>query len=115
MTEREIPKRILDALNRYAEDGTGTGGFLHACLENDCLNAVCRADGDSIKVLPEIMRYIHNDLPGDSWGSREIVQAWMNARREPSYIVSDAAINAANTYHLDQEDCVGDSGFDPDW
>ena len=29
--------------------------------------------------------------------------------------VSDAAINAANAYYPDAEECEGQSGFDPDW
>ncbi len=34
---------------------------------------------------------------------------------DPPSTVSDAAINAANTYHLPLEECEGVSGFDPDW
>ena len=62
--KREIPKRLLDALDGYARDGIPPGGFLRACLENDCLNAVCLADGDSIRVMPEIMRHIANEEEG---------------------------------------------------
>ena len=45
----------------------------------------------------------------------KIVEEMWKRETERSYIISDEALNAGNVYQLDREDCVGDSGFDPDW
>jgi hypothetical protein len=46
----------------------------------------------------------------------EIVEEmWKRETERNRSIVSDAAINAANAYYPDAEECEGQSGFDPDW
>lgn len=67
---------IIEILRDYADNGIPTGGFLKACLANDFMEAVGRADEDNIKVLPLIAAYIYNEIPGDCHGSYEKVKAW---------------------------------------
>lgn len=72
----EIPPHIKKALDNYAEHHQPTGGFVRAVLENSLL-AVNLADDDSLKAIREIIRYVYNELPGDCWGSKAKVTAWL--------------------------------------
>ena len=65
---------IKESLNRYTKDRIPTGGFLTAVLENDLMGAIARADHINIQRLPEICKYIYNELPSSIWGSREKVR-----------------------------------------
>jgi hypothetical protein len=74
-------EHLLPSFDRYVQQHRiPTGGFLQACLENNLTEAVGRADFININLLPDIVRYMYNELPADSWGSPERVQAWL-ARR----------------------------------
>ena len=87
---RDAIKRSLDL---YATEGVPTGGFLRAVLEHlDVFEVFARADGENARDLLDIVRYIHNELPGNCHGSPEVVAAWLDrfaAERE-------AAAAAAN-------------------
>ncbi len=72
-----IPQLTLATLKRYVEDGLPTGGFLRAVLSNNLFEAVMRADDWNSVVLKEIAQYIYWELPRESWGSEEIVDAWI--------------------------------------
>lgn len=65
---------IKESLDRYTKDRIPTGGFLTAVLENDLMGAMGRADHINRQRLPEICKYIYNELPSGIWGSREKVQ-----------------------------------------
>ena len=83
-----IPQQLKAALRRYADQRIATGGFLRACLENDLLRASCAADDINAGILRDIMRHIANNLPGECWGSREKVKAWLAGRGDedgPTY------------------------------
>ena len=47
-----ISKLIKDSLQRYADQGVPTGGFLKACLSNDLYGAFARADAKNLTALP---------------------------------------------------------------
>lgn len=34
------------------------------------------------KMLDEIVKYIYNKLPSNSWGSRQIVNNWLNGNED---------------------------------
>ena len=76
-----IPAELLESLARYVDHGIPTGQFLRACLENDFLNAVCRADESNRPHLRAIAQFIHNELPSDCHGSPEAVRAWLASPR----------------------------------
>lgn len=78
---RRPSQRFVESLDRYAVDGIETGQFLRACLENDLMQAVCRADPEAFQELPVIMRYIHATLPGNSWGDKQHVEDWMDRKK----------------------------------
>ena len=65
---------IKESLDRYAKDRIPPGGFLKAVLENDLMSAIARADHMNRQRLPEICKYVFNELSSSIWGSREKVQ-----------------------------------------
>lgn len=69
---------IKSSLNRYAKERVLTGDFLRAVLENNLCEAICRADSDNRKDILEIVQYVYNELPGNCWGSKEIVEKWLS-------------------------------------
>ena len=77
------PPEIVESLLRYWHRRIPTGGFLQAVLENDLVEACARADDDNIRHLPGIVSFCYNQLPGNSWHSRENVQAWLAREDEP--------------------------------
>jgi len=72
-----IPALLKRSLDRYAEDHVPVGDFLTAVLRNNFVDAVCRADDDNVRILPEIARYVYNNLPSQCWGSRKKVEDWL--------------------------------------
>lgn len=65
---------IKNSLELYITKGYKPGGFLTSVLENDLTGAVGRADHINIKRLPDIVKYIYNNIPSNVWGSRAIVE-----------------------------------------
>lgn len=78
-----LPVALVDSLCHYAIQRRETGAFLRACLENNFVEAVTRADHENRRWLPEIARFIYNELPGKCWGSPEAVRAWLEGEEEP--------------------------------
>ena len=72
----KLPEGLQYSMKCYIEKGIRTGGFLTACLENDLLAAVNRADKTNLARLKDVVQWIYNEAPSDCWGSREKVQAW---------------------------------------
>lgn len=71
----------IESLTRYSQDRRPTGQFLEAVLANDLNDAVSRADDESVLLLRQIMQFVYCRLPGNAWGSREKVRAWLAAPR----------------------------------
>lgn len=76
-----IPTSTLNILDNWARFGYECGGFLAAVLENDLAGAAARADHINIKIIPDIVKYIYNELPADCWGSPEAVKGWGERKR----------------------------------
>ena len=76
----EVPKYILDIINRYVDDDVPPGGFLTAVLSNDLVGAFAWADSDCKSALPDIVRYLNNEIPAVCWGSKDKVEAWLNRK-----------------------------------
>lgn len=84
----QIPVYMHGALARYIIYGLPPGGFLIAILENDLKGAVLRADTNNKEYLVEWVTFIINEIPANSQGSPEIVEAWMTSRREDSIVLA---------------------------
>jgi len=73
---------LLGALERYLNHGIMPGGFMTAVLENNLKEAFARADDTNIENMKNIVGYVYNNIPSDSWGSREAVNAWLESVTE---------------------------------
>lgn len=69
----DIPGYTREALQRYVDNKILPSGFLLAVLSNDLMGAVGRADVDNSMALVSICKFIHNRMPGNSWGSEDKV------------------------------------------
>jgi len=72
----KLPKHLQDSMKIYVEDGIRSGGFLTAVLSNDLRGAVNIADSGNIKLLPDIITWLYNEVPQSCWGSTENVENW---------------------------------------
>ena len=75
-------EQIKESLRLYIEHRIQPCGFLTSVLSNDLFDAVARADYENAKMLDEIVKYIYNKLPSNSWGSRQIVNNWLNGNED---------------------------------
>lgn len=63
-----VPNHTIEALERYVFQGYEPGGFLVSVLSNDLTGAVGRADSMNRRALAEIVDFVYNRLPAESWG-----------------------------------------------
>jgi len=89
-----IPDRFKQSLDRYIQQGVIPGGFLHAVLANDLTMAVMRADEDSLPMLPDIVRYLYWEAPGNCWGSPSKVEQWRGLTPRRAIIMEDGGLPA---------------------
>jgi hypothetical protein len=75
--EPPVPPRILASLERYRDHGVPVGGFLKAVLGDKLLDAVCRADPDSLESIRAIAMWVHWELPSRAHGSAEAIEEWV--------------------------------------
>lgn len=78
----ELPEELRQSLIRYAEDGVPTGDFLRAALSNDLQETVGRADDVNIHLIPVVVAFMYNVLPGNCWGSPEAYRRHIEAMRK---------------------------------
>jgi len=71
-----IPEHMRDGIRLYLEHGLMPGSFLRFVLENNLVEAVTHADRINRTHLVEWAKFLYNEMPLDSWGSKEIVEAW---------------------------------------
>lgn len=75
-SEYIVPLHTQEALTNYVQHGYMPGGFLTALLCNDLMGAVARADHINKQNLANIASFVFNEMPADSWGSLERMEAW---------------------------------------
>lgn len=75
-----IPPALIRGLERYREDHLPTGSFLRSVLCGELFEAALRADTESTQQLSAIALHVMRELPAESWGSREKVNAWLEVR-----------------------------------
>jgi len=78
MDARLCPVNIQESVKAYVE-GRPTGGFLRAVLENNLLEAVCRADIDNSVLLYAIVAFVNDEVADAMWGSPEAVAKHLHA------------------------------------
>lgn len=72
-----LPEGLQGGMQRYLEQGIMPGHFLTAVLKNNLFEAVMRADADNLKELPNIVKWIHWEVPSGSHGSIIKVKEWI--------------------------------------
>ena len=77
-----IPRYMLDPIQRYIERGDPPGDFLTAVITNDLREAIGRGDDHNQVNLPAYISFLHNEAPGQCWGSREKMNAWIKAKKD---------------------------------
>ena len=80
MSKDDIKPSVMVAITRWVENGTPTGCFVRACLENNLLEAVIAADDENLKALPQIVLYLYGNVPGPCWGSAAKCAAWADKK-----------------------------------
>lgn len=71
-----IPEHMRGGVKSYFEHGVMPGSFLRFVLENNLVEAVVCADRINKAHLIEWAKFLYNEMPLGSWGSREKVKAW---------------------------------------
>lgn len=77
-----IPEHVRPRMKRYLERGLRPGEFVVAVLENNLVQSVCRADRVNLAQIVEWAKFLYNEMPMESWGSKEKVNAWIKKRRK---------------------------------
>ena len=80
-----LPEGLQDGMKLYVEEGIGAGGFLTACLENDLVGAVHRADDTNRPLIQNIVTWMYWELPIESWGTKEKVAKWRSEKVNERY------------------------------
>ena len=76
-----VPEHTVGALERYINDRIPTGSFLNAVLCNDLVDAISKADEQNLRAIPEIVKFIYNNIPMNSWRTEEKVREWLSDRK----------------------------------
>lgn len=72
------PPVIARAFREYRDNHYEPGGFVMRVLENDLKGALGSADHANLALLPHIVAYAMECLPGTAWGSPEAVEGWLH-------------------------------------
>lgn len=73
---------IKESIDRYANHGVPTGGFLQACIENNLSEAVGRADDRHMAMIPAIVGYLYNEVDRRCWGRAGVFGEWVKLKHE---------------------------------
>jgi hypothetical protein len=74
-----LPAHMQDTARRYVERGIPGGHFFTAVICNDLLGAFGRADDENAAAMRDWAMWLYNDAPVGCFGSREKMQAWVEA------------------------------------
>ena len=74
----KICSRTLQSLVLYGTARKSTGGFLKCVLSNDLSGSIGRADKRNLESLPDIVKFVYNEMPTGCHGSRDRVAEWLS-------------------------------------
>jgi hypothetical protein len=77
-----IPEHMAESVIAYIETGRPMGSFLELIICNDFVHAAAHADEQNQQCLLGYCRILYMQFPAGSWGSKELMNEWMAARRE---------------------------------
>lgn len=71
-----IASYMREGFIKWAVYGRPAGGFIMACMENNLMQAMVRADETNRQNLFDIVGWIYNQAPSPCHGSPEKVKRW---------------------------------------
>tara|TARA_B100000949_G_scaffold135172_1_gene119060 strand:- start:2259 stop:2624 length:366 start_codon:yes stop_codon:yes gene_type:complete len=106
----DAPVKVLAAINRWVQYRDYPGSFTTRLLCNDLIGTVRSADEESLAALPIILRYLHNEVPTQCYGSEDKVTAWRNGIESihPVDLLLSATTKTLESY-LDAAHDVGEA------
>jgi hypothetical protein len=79
--ERLVPWHLQEGLRHYFEQRVPTGSFLEAVLGNDLVEAIGRADPESMAGMKGLVTWLYNYTPAREpyrvWGDEAAVKSWL--------------------------------------
>lgn len=82
---RLLPDKYIPGLIRWIKDGIEPGHFIRACLKNDLLMAIGRADQTSLMSIEFLIGWLAAYAPDPCWGSEEKYEAWKSRGGMPEW------------------------------
>lgn len=82
MEECNVADNLRDGLELYLLRKILPGGFLIACLENNLSEAMGRASTQTWEYVHNVVMFLYNYAPSDSWGSPEKVKKFLKKEVE---------------------------------
>jgi hypothetical protein len=73
----ELPWHLHNGIVRWVCYGIRPGGFLTSVFSNDLFGAVMKADSESFKALPDLVRWLHWSTPPGCRGSEKAMDTWV--------------------------------------
>ncbi len=73
----ECPEHLREDFRNYLERGVEPGGFLTKVLESDLIGACLAADGTSKLLLYACAKFLWQQFPLISYGSKDKVNDWI--------------------------------------
>jgi len=92
----KCPESVRDSLKLYITYGFGGGDFLYYVLSNNLTRAFYNADKINKPIIEDILKWLYNHAPSDSWGSPEKVTEWIESRKTTSHSTKSMADNDAD-------------------
>jgi len=66
------------SIKNYVERKIRPGHFLEAVLTDSLSEAIFRADGQNLKALEQIVRFVYWEIPSIAWGDKKRFEIWLN-------------------------------------
>ena len=92
----KCPESVRDSLKLYITYGFDGGDFLYYVLSNNLTRAFYNADKINKPIIEDILKWLYNHAPSDSWGSIEKVAEWIDSRKTTSHSTKSMADNDAD-------------------
>lgn len=74
----DVPSHTRVAIEDYLIRGYSPGSFVSAVMANDFVRAATSCDHINRESLTHIARWVFSSAPSSAWGSRQIVQDWLD-------------------------------------
>jgi Txe/YoeB family toxin of Txe-Axe toxin-antitoxin module len=83
-----VPKEFADPMYNYLVYGYGPGSGFTSILANDFASAIAHSHpSNTITAYKSLVRWMHNTMPKEAYGSYEKVKAWCSTNPEQRRII----------------------------